>query len=183
MLKYKILFKGNYVSIISPLDAPYEALHEKSGVLIVPYLINEECFIIRKEYCPPYCIKEDKMRLYYTLISGGIEDNESVEDSLFRELEEETGVIYPNIEWIEQVSNIPVCKSTDYRTTIFIMGVTDYDYIIPKGDGTANEAKSKSIKVSIDEWRNIIDNKDNYDYLLYGMYYKILDLYKEGRLK
>jgi hypothetical protein len=182
MLDFTYLWKGKWLSVVSPVCAPYECVLENSGVQILPILLNEECIVIRKEYCPPYFIKDEKPRLYYTIMSGNIEPNESYTDALYRELSEESGIINPNIEWYEEGNNIPICKSTSYRARFILLGITDYDLITPEGDGTECEEKSISIKVTYDELEQIIENEDNYDYLLYGIYYKIKDLMREGKL-
>jgi len=182
MIPFKLLWKGKWLSIISPTDIEYEILSEGYGVQILPYLINEQKFIIRKEFCPPYFIKDEKPKLYYTIMSGMIDKGENEDDACFRELVEEAGVLNPNIEWYEVCKSIPVCKSSSYRAQLFILGITDYDLIEPEGDGTEGEEKSISIKVSYEELTSIIEDKNNYDYLLYGVYYKIKDLLREGRL-
>ena len=181
MLDFNYLWKGNWLSVISPKDKnyEYEVIHEDNGVFILPYLINEECFIIRKEFCPPYFVKDKMIQLYYTLISGGIKKGESSDDAVFRELEEETGIFNPDVEWFEISNCLPIFKSSDYRSTLFILGIVEYDQIKPYGDGTKDEDLSKSVKVTFEELTNIIENEKNYDYLLYGIYYKLKDLLKE----
>ena len=90
-MKLKELWKGKFMSIVSPIDAPYEAVNEKDCIIVIPIMRvgNGTRVIIRKEYCPPYFAREEKPRLYYTVISGQIDAGEKDDQAMLRELEEE----------------------------------------------------------------------------------------------
>lgn len=175
MQKFNTLWKGKWVSIISPIDAPYECLHEEHDfVLVLPYLeprneSEKRQFIVRKEFYPSYQMK-DMHKIHYTVISGAIEKNEIPFEALIREIKEESGIIVKDFEIIEEKEYMPLCKSTDFRGYFYILKIKNWSKIVPEGDGTEYEAKSESILVTFDELTSIISTCDNIDFLLYSFY-------------
>jgi len=86
-----ILWHGKYITVVSPKIAPYEIILEDDGVFVIP-IIGEKIGI-RKEYCPPYLLKNhDVNELFYTVITGDIDDGETDGEAAVRELKEEAGI-------------------------------------------------------------------------------------------
>jgi len=141
----KELWKGNWVSVID-CGTDYECLHEKDIALVIP-IIDKEIFVIREEYCPPYFAKENSPRLYFTVLSGKIEDNETWEDTMLREVKEEAGIVVDPMGYTTMIlfENKPICKSTDMRGTFVILEAHKYSREKPQGDGTENEKLSRSL--------------------------------------
>jgi 8-oxo-dGTP pyrophosphatase MutT (NUDIX family) len=166
-LELETLWQGKWISVVSPKDAPYEAIHEGDIVLVIPYLQDKETYGVRLEKCPPYSIKdtsgEDR---YYTLISGKIEEGESDLEAALRETEEEAGIQIKEYKPTTIAKRIPVCKSTDMRATIFFIEVSEYDVVDAVGDGTQYEAESETVFLKEEQITEIIDNYGNYDLLL-----------------
>lgn len=163
-MNIKTLWQGKWISVVSPVDSPYEAIHEKDIVIVIPIITRNKLrhVGIRYEHCPPYFIKDENEQNYYTVISGKIEDGENAEQTAVRELQEESGVIALEYECEIIADKIPICKSTDMRATICKLNIKRCNLENPKGDGTVNEEKSKTIWIPENKWNEInqIQNKD-----------------------
>lgn len=180
MKKFKELFKGKFLSILSPLDDPYEMVHEKDAVFIFPIIRLKKEYVIgiRQEHVPAYLFKDETGEdLYYTIISGGIEEGESVNHALFRELKEEAGIELIEYKILEHVSNMAFCKLTDARVNIYIILIDSFRAVVATGDGTRNEKLSKTIFVKIPHLHKIL-KKPNTDYLLYSAYFLLKEKMK-----
>ena len=88
--KDKIIYNDDYFKIIEYED--WHIIQERDAVVCIPYLIESNQFIIRYEYIPPFKYV-DGQEYHITVISGGIEDGETTERALVRELEEEAGIV------------------------------------------------------------------------------------------
>ena len=142
----KILYKGDWVSLVK-IDG-YECLDEPNIVIVLPY--DDNGVYIRDEYCPCH---EGRL---ITVISGKIEGGEIPEDTVIRECYEEAGIVYSDKEDGELrigalAENLPICKSSNMKAYVFIYDVNGLNVEEPKGDGTENEKKSKTVKISWDE--------------------------------
>lgn len=174
MNKFDILWEGEYVSVVSPKEHPYESLHEINGIMVIPIVKNR--IGIRKELVPPYLLKDETGKdFYYTVISGGVEEGESPEETTTRELQEEAGIKFKSPKITEIFREMPVCKSTDMRMTFFIYEDDEYTLEEPEGDGTEYEDIAETIWITLDQFKEVI-NKDNIDFLLFSAYY-FLKLY------
>jgi len=164
MQKFKTLYKGKFVDLISPLKDTYECINEKDNVIILP--LREGKLGIRLEYCPPYWIKDiNGEELYYTVISGG-KDEKDVKETALRELKEESGVTVTKGKVYRLYENIGFVKNTDCRSSLVFVNIKEYEEEKPKGDGTINEKKSKTIWVTKKELDEILTKK-NIDSLLF----------------
>lgn len=193
MLKFKTLWQGKYLSIVDPIDEEYEAVHEKDVIIVYPVIrmkqktrsdgisasVGEFLVGIRQEHCPPYLIK-DKLNedLYYTVISGGIEEGETPDEAMKRELKEEAGVELIEYKVIEHKKYIPLCKTSDMRADIYIIVIDSFRAVPAEGDGTKNEELSKTTFVNLKSLKKIIE-KPNVDNLLYSGYYLLVDKLKD----
>lgn len=164
MVKFKTLYKGEYVDLISPIENPYECLHEKDNVIILPVIDNK--IGIRYEFCPPYFIKEKKERNYYTVMSGGKEEREDIKDTSLRELREESGIVVKKAKLYRLYENIGFVKNTDMRSSLVLLIISEYEREEARGDGTENEERSKTLWVTLEELKEIL-KKDNIDSLLW----------------
>ncbi|MFA5759678.1 MAG: NUDIX domain-containing protein [Clostridia bacterium] len=189
---YKTLWKGEYVSVISPKTNPYESLHEPDVVIILPQIIfsTGTFYIVRKEFCPPYFIKENilsnrKDIKYFTLISGKIEEGENIEDCVKRELLEETGISSDKIIDIHSIyKNLPICKSTDMRGYFYYVTIKGDDNLTElkgKGDGTKYEELSQSVLIDKSEWNEVLNlNIEKFDLLFLLGYHLVNSYIKEN---
>ncbi len=178
MKDLEVLWKGKWVSVVSPKDAPYEAVDEKDIVLVLPIINNK--LGIRLETCPPYQIKDHTGESkYYTIISGKIEGGEDYKQSAFRELKEEAGVELKDSNIIVVFKDLPLCKSTDMRATCVVITSDSYDYEKSRGDGTKYEKESQTTWVSYDELFSLISTHQNIDSLLFQAFFYVLPFLKK----
>lgn len=178
----KVLFKGKFTEIISPSWAPdYEFLSEGEIVIVIPILENGKIGV-RKEWCPPYLIKdktgEDR---YYTVLSGHIEDGEVDDKAAIRELREEAGIVIQDGDLIKLLDNIPICKSTSLRATIFVADIRQHRQEEPQGDGSEGERRSETVWLEPEEIPKII-LKENVD-LLFAVLHLITMMYLQYKQK
>ena len=74
-----------------------------------------------------YCIFYRKNNKFWQGLSGGVEDNEELADTVKREVYEETGIKVNNIIKLDTISSIPginVNKNFNYKNNIYIV----YEY-------------------------------------------------------
>ncbi len=92
-----VLFNGNHIDIIKYKDT--EILQCKDKVAIIPYFRDEATFLMRLEYTPAYQYKNRgksdlrKVTNYLTVITEGIEEGETPEQTIRRGLYEEAGLV------------------------------------------------------------------------------------------
>ena len=166
-LEFEILWTGEYIKVISPKKYPYEVVYEPDTIAVLP--IVNGLIGIRKELCPPYLVKDKTGEdLYYTLITGKIDEGETAFEACMRELHEEAGVDAIKYNVLFQKKAIPIFKSSVMRSSIFILDIKEYNQEEPVGDGTKYESMSKTIWVKPVTLEKIID-KENVDYLLISM--------------
>jgi len=151
----KILFDDKYTKLVS--YEGWTVLEESDTVVCIPFLIEYNQFIIRQEYIPSFKKVEGK-DFYITVVAGSIEDNETPEEALKRELEEEAGIVVRdnfNFEF-ERTLFKSKTGSSKYHYCIVPLTESDYHEVIAKGDGSKAEEMSKSVKVNVKNINNII---------------------------
>lgn len=147
---YEVLFNGEYLQVISPLNQPYEAVLQPDTIMFVPVLPGPR-YGFRLETCPPYQFRDKKEQKYLTVVSGGRDDKESPIETMLRELEEEAGVIALDYSVRPLLERVPINKTLCNRGWFYILDIYDYDAVEAVGDGTIYEAMSETIFVDIDE--------------------------------
>jgi 8-oxo-dGTP pyrophosphatase MutT (NUDIX family) len=140
-----LIYQDDYFKIIS--FEGWNILSESDMVVCIPYLTERNKFIIRHEYIPTFKYREGQ-EYHTTVISGTIENDETPENCLFRELEEEAGiVINPDYQIKEYLPPLFVSKGNTNKYHPFIIPLAEKDFteVKIKGDGSVAEKKSKSI--------------------------------------
>lgn len=180
MLDFKKLWQGEHISVITPTEYPYECVHEPDVIMVFPILAVKSKFVnglinyylgIRKEHCPPYRMKdENNNEFFYTSITGRRDiEGESVEETMKREMIEEAGIKLIDYKVIFELKDMPLCKTTDLRATIYGLIIDSFEKVEAVGDGTLNEEMSSTIFVNLNKMEDIL-KKPNVDFLLYGGY-------------
>ena len=86
----KILYKDDNIKVIR--YQKWSIISKNDAVFCIPYLIEQNKFVIRQEYVPSYELA-DGQQLHISLVGGGIEKGETPEEALLRELQEEAGLV------------------------------------------------------------------------------------------
>ena len=143
------IFKSDYLSIIN--KDGWEIVKEKDMIIVLPYLMDEDSILIRLEDVPTYATLKPQIELFPTLISGSIEENETPEIALKRELKEEAGILLKNSIKLDIMQPKHVSKGNIAQYYICILPISslDYDVVFADGDGSISEKKSKTIKLNI----------------------------------
>lgn len=176
MKDFSVLWAGDYVSVVSPNDAPYEALFEKDTVHVIAIDVATSEVFIRREVCPPYSMRDERnYPQFQTVVSGAVEENESLQDAVIREVREELGIDLSTAEY-ELIpltpENIPYNKSTVSRITLYALMLFRFDQEIPEGDGTPYEELSTFERVPLQQVDHILQSPQC-DFLLHAALSKL----------
>lgn len=146
--KEEDLFKNDHISVID--HDGWTMVKEKDGIVCIPYLIESNQIIIRQEYIPPYKYV-DGQEFHLSLVGGGIEQGETPEEALLREIQEEAGLVLRDNFKIEFMKPLFISKLSTSKCHMCILTLTENDYheIAIKGDGTKFEDMAKVAKIDI----------------------------------
>lgn len=174
------LWNGKYLDIKTYLDYKYEMIMPRhKPACIIPFYTSGNTInvIVRKEWCPPYFETWGEGSLTYTLITGGIEDGEEPQTAAFREMYEEAGITSNDYEIIKSI-HVPIWKNTTDAVSMYLVKLNSFSAEVPKGDGSENEARSKSLHIPFHEYHNIIFRNDPHDFLFLFGYHLISNISK-----
>ena len=135
----------------------WSLIEQKDAVLCIPYLIEKNQFIIRKEYIPTFKYR-DGNEYHLSLVGGGIEEDESPETAMLRELQEEAGLVLSDTYKINFEPSFFFNKGQVNKVYFSIMNLTsrDYDEIPIRGDGSKTESLSSTVGLDLKYLNNLI---------------------------
>jgi 8-oxo-dGTP pyrophosphatase MutT (NUDIX family) len=144
--KEKILYEDDHNKIIEFEN--WSIVNNKDAVICIPFLIEENQIVLRYEYIPTYKYRDNK-DYFLTVISGTIEQGESIEEALRRELEEEAGIVLKEGFELDGLEPLYISKGSSNKYFPFLVPLNERDYneVVAVGDGSMEEKKSKSVKV------------------------------------
>jgi 8-oxo-dGTP pyrophosphatase MutT (NUDIX family) len=146
--KEKVHFSNDYIKIVDFED--WTVITGKDGVICIPYLIEQNKFIIRQEYIPSYKMATGQ-EFHLSCVGGGIEEGETPEEALLREVQEEAGLVIRESYKIDLESPLFLQKSSTIKLYSCILPLTSNDYteVQIKGDGSRVEKISKTVAVDV----------------------------------
>ena len=156
--KEDILFSNKYMKVINYED--WTVIKESDFVVCIPYLIDSNQMILRHEYIPTFKMV-DGQEFHITVLSGGIEEGETPERAILRELEEEAGIVVDPDFKVEFMKPLFISKgnASKYYPCIIQLTERQYHEVIAKGDGSEAEKKSQSVKVDV-KYLNSVNASD-----------------------
>ncbi len=146
--KKEPLFSNDYIDIIE--YEGWSIVKENDFVVCVIHLIELNQLIFRYEYIPTFKYV-DGQEYHITVLSGSIDQGESKEIALLREIEEEAGIVISpdfNIEFMRPLF-ISKAHASKYHPSIITLSEKDYHEVVSKGDGSKSEKLSKAIKIDV----------------------------------
>ena len=146
--KDEVLYSKGDMNIVEYED--WTVVRVPDYVICIPILIETNQIVLRYEYIPTFKYV-DNQEYFATLVAGRIEPGESPINALFRELEEEAGIVVRDGYTPEDLKPLFTSKGLTSKAYPFILPLNERDYheVVAKGDGSKSEAMSKSVKVDI----------------------------------
>jgi len=152
--KDSIAYDGNYIKVINEND--WEFTVESDSIVCLIYIKDEGYILMRSEPVPPWQYKHknnvNKLSGHFlTLVSGTIEEGETPQKCLRRELYEEAGLVlneFYNFE-IEGPFFMSKASSAQFYTCLLELNYNEYKMVTAPGDGSKTENVSKTIKISL----------------------------------
>ncbi len=115
-------------------------------IFVLPYFIEQNKIIIRQEYIPAYKYV-DKEELHLSLVGGGIENGETPEAALLRELQEEAGIVLRANYPIEIGKPLFTSKTSSCKYYLAILNLTENDYHEVQVDKTKEHKLDSAVKI------------------------------------
>jgi len=159
-----IIFKDGFLSIVKKKD--YLFVSEKDIAICVPFLIEQNKIIVRQEVIPAYEYA-DGAHEHLALVGGQIEQGESPEMAMLRELEEEAGIVLRDNYRLIPLKPLFISKGNSSMYYPFLINLAESDYqetkITPK---SKLERMSSTIKLDL-KYINALNTSDLItDYLI-----------------
>ncbi len=146
--KDEVLFSKGKMKVIEYED--WTLIKNNDSIICIPILIETNEIVLRYEYIPTFKYV-DGQEYHVTLVAGGIESGEDPVNALFRELEEEAGIVVRDGYEPEALKPLYMTKGSVNKVYPYILPLNERDYheVVAKGDGSKAESLSKSVKVDI----------------------------------
>jgi 8-oxo-dGTP pyrophosphatase MutT (NUDIX family) len=163
--KQQVVYKDDYTEIVKYED--WTIQKGKDFVICIPVLIEQNKFVIREEYIPSYKLVEGQER-HLACVGGHIEDGETPEAALLREIEEEAGLVIRDNMNIEFMKPMFVNKGSTVKCYPIILPLTESDYheVEIRGDGSKVEKMSKTVFLDIKYANSLFSSDIITEYML-----------------
>lgn len=163
--KEEVCYSNDHIKIVDYED--WTVITGKDGVVCIPFLIEQNKIILRQEYIPSYKYSTGQ-ELHLACVGGGIEQGETPEEALLREIEEEAGLVIRENYKIEFDAPLFLQKSSSIKLYSCILPLTDNDFreIPIRGDGSKVEKMSKTVAVDIKYINSLIPSDIQTQFML-----------------
>lgn len=165
-----IVYDG-YLKVVKENDCEFTV--EGASVVSLIYIKDEGYILMRTEPVQSwqYDNRNKVQKLsgqFLTLVSGTIEDGETPQACLRRELYEETGVVLNEFKQLDIEGPFYASKGTTYKfyTCLLELNYNEYKIVAAPGDGSMAEKLSKNIKINVADLDNIKINDMISKYLI-----------------
>jgi 8-oxo-dGTP pyrophosphatase MutT (NUDIX family) len=160
-----VKYDDGYIKVISYED--WSLVSESDVVVCIIYLVDLNQIVVRQEYIPTFKYR-DGQEYHLTLVSGTMEEGETPEETLFREIQEEAGIVIRDDFNIEFMKPLFATKGnlSKYHPAIIQLTERDYTEVVASGDGSEAEQKSKSVKLDVKYLNSLSPSDLITDYML-----------------
>lgn len=154
--KDEILYEDNYMKVLKGRDE-WSFVAENDNVCCIPILTEYNQILVRREIIPPYKYNDGK-DYHLTAISGTVEEGETPEETVRRELVEEAGIMLKDNYVIEIYDSLYKNKGNTSKYHLVIIPLMEYEYseVAASGDGSKLEKESSTVKVNIKNIKQLI---------------------------
>lgn len=153
----KSLFNSDVFNIVDKDGWQFDSNCHDYIVAIV-YLATHMELVFRLEKIPSYQHRHNEFDRFVTVVSGTKEHGESFEETLFREIYEETGlVISKGYTDFKLLSSVFISKSSSSKFHFYWVPLLDSDYKLEHapGDGSQIEAQSTAFRIHINQLKTL----------------------------
>jgi ADP-ribose pyrophosphatase YjhB (NUDIX family) len=149
-----IKYKGKFITLVN--EDGWEYTIENDCVVCLVYIKDEGYILMRSEPVPPwsYKYKNNVQKLsghFLTPVSGTIEEGETPQACLRRELYEEAGIVLSEFKQLDIEGPYFQNKggSAQYYLCLLELNYNEYKMVTAPGDGSKTEKLARTVKISL----------------------------------
>jgi len=151
----EVLYDGKYKKIVKIDD--WEVTNVGNSVICMPYFEDTMEFVMRREVIPSFKFIDGENK-HLVCVAGIIDDNETADEAVIRELYEETGIViksnYSRLKkWRVLFSN----KGSTMKIHMYYIPLlrNEYDEVVAPTDGSNYEKLADNVKIHISHLKGL----------------------------
>lgn len=151
-MSLKELAKTRFFRIVESDE--YEFILAGKTIAVLPFIYETGEVILREEYLPCWTYQTGK-EYHLTCVTGMVEEGEDAQAACLRELEEETGIVPDEYDYLVG-NDLFTGKGSNRQVTPIILVIKSIrSESEPKGDGSKFEAKAKVVRYKVEDFENV----------------------------